>query len=231
MPAGDYKMRCALPDGRVVWYQEGSIGGTADFAEASTISITPERMVQKLFFDAMSLPSGASGQIVRADGTPVAYRPVFAERLSGGEAKAVYSFGAWTDNEGRFSGPLSPGRYRLCTIDWASLKEYCGVEVELGTGNRADTAIITMPRETPSHATITGRAKAADGTAAKLVEVVLEPAGGGSPQVCVADMQGVYRFDVSAGSYRIRTANGPATENVRVKDGEVLTDVDVRSID
>ncbi|MHB8793108.1 MAG: carboxypeptidase-like regulatory domain-containing protein [Thermoleophilia bacterium] len=149
VPDGGYKLRYTLPDAQPIWYQESSSGGTLDFSQATTISIGGGMKVSSsLHFDALSLPAEVSGQLSRDDGTAVSYQPVYAERLSGDRSIISNSFAAWTDVSGRFSGKLAPGTYRICAIDWASLKEYCEQPIELGSRKQQVNVDLTMPVQT-----------------------------------------------------------------------------------
>jgi hypothetical protein len=136
LPAGDYRLRCTLPGGQTIWYAEGAAGGAKDFSGATTITIgNREKAVKKIYFDALPLDASVSGRVLRPDGAAVAYQPVYAELLSGDHSVVSNSFHAWTDANGNYSGSLPAGRYRLCTIDWSSLKESCREPVELGASN------------------------------------------------------------------------------------------------
>lgn len=150
VPPGNYKLRCSLPDGRVIWYLEGSQGGTEDFPQATIIKIEkPTLAVGKLFFGATSLPASFTGQVIRSDNSPVADRRVYAFRMTADGERIANSFYPLTDGSGRYDGNLSPGTYRICTVDWMSAKLYCREPVVAEKNASLAIPALTMPQDTP----------------------------------------------------------------------------------
>ncbi|MHB8793126.1 MAG: carboxypeptidase-like regulatory domain-containing protein [Thermoleophilia bacterium] len=150
VPPGNYKLRCTLPDGRVIWYLEGSQGGTEEFSQATIIKIEkPTLAVGKLFFGATSLPASFTGQVIRSDNSPVADRRVYAFRMTADGERIANSFYPLTDGSGRYDGNLSPGTYRICTVDWMSAKQYCREPVVAEKNASLAIPVLTMPQDTP----------------------------------------------------------------------------------
>lgn len=147
---GNYKLRCTLPDGRVIWYLEGSQGGTEDFSQATIIKIEkPTLAVGKLFFGATSHPVSFTGQVIRSDNSAVAERRVYAFRMTADGERIANSFYPVTDGSGRYDGNLSPGTYRICTVDWMTAKLYCREPVVAEKNASLAIPVLTMPQDTP----------------------------------------------------------------------------------
>lgn len=145
---GSYRLRCLLPDGRVIWYVEGQGQGTEDISQATVISIEKANLaVGKIHFGAMSYPSRITGQVTRTDHSPVRNRRVYALRTTEGGERIVNSFFPITDGLGSFSGSLSPGTYSICTFDWRTAKQYCREQVVVDSHATAEISALMVPQD------------------------------------------------------------------------------------